>query len=208
MRVESHDRVRGGTRGFSRERRSRDDARHRARRDALRERPVFVPPSTKKNTLVSSQRSLRDVCWKYKEHARAHREARRHPPSAVPRTPTDRRIRYRFARAADWFRATCLSETSRDTPSRRTQWLARARAPLCPRRRGLEARRTGAATRTPRWSLSRDPTRGSARAAARWWRLSRPLTVACLGARPPPRPGPPPPRRRPLALVGGRLSLY
>lgn len=82
-------------------------------------------------------------------------------------------------------------------PSRRTRWLARASAPLCPSRRGLEARRAVAATRTPRWHLSRDPTRGSARAAARWWRLPRPLTVACLGARPPPRPGPRTPRRRP-----------
>ena len=88
-------------------------------------------------------------------------------------------------------------ENVRGTPSRRTRWLARASAPLCPSRRGLEARRAVAATRTPRWHLSRDPTRGSARAAARWWRLPRPLTVACLGARPPPRPGPRTPRRRP-----------
>ena len=88
-------------------------------------------------------------------------------------------------------------ENVRGTPSRRTRWLARASAPLCPSRRGLEARRAGAATRTPRWPLSRDPIWGSARAAARWWRLSRPLTVACLGARPPPRPGPRTPRRRP-----------
>jgi hypothetical protein len=74
---------------------------------------------------------------------------------------------------------------------------SRASAPLCPSRRGLEARRAGAATRTPRWPLSRDPIWGSARAAARWWRLPRPLTVARPGARPPPRPGPRTPRRRP-----------
>ena len=90
----------------------------------------------------------------------------------------------------------CPSENVKGTPSRRTRWLARASAPLCPSRRGLEARRAVAATRTPRWKLSRDPTRGSARAAARWWRLPRPLTVACLGARPPRArglAGPPPP---------------
>lgn len=91
----------------------------------------------------------------------------------------------------------CPSENVKGTPSRRTRWLARASAPLCPSRRGLEARRAVAATRTPRWNLSRDPTRGSARAAARWWRLPRPLTVACLGARPPSRPGPRTRRRRP-----------
>ena len=88
-------------------------------------------------------------------------------------------------------------ENVRGTPSRRTRWLARASAPLCPSRRGLEARRAVAATRTPRWPLSRDPIWGSARAAARWWRLPRPLTVARPGARPPPRPGPRTPRRRP-----------